>query len=157
MPKSSRGFTLIEILVSVMIISVVIGSLLQLFSTNSHTFSSIEQKIKHTNTTTLLLGNPIYGYEDKTVDLAELVKDFNVDDELRRKLKSQKVEIIYSEVKSFDFSDAAETLSENDLSSSQANEGDVTDASQATTSLEVGKTTMKTEKYSSSFLRIKLQ
>jgi len=157
MPKSTNGFTLIEILVSVMIISVVIGSLLQLFSTNSHTFSSIEKKIHHTNTTTLLLGNNIYGYEDKTTDLAELVKDFNVDDTLRRKLKSQKVEIIYTEVKSFDFSDAAETLTDNNLSSSQANEGEVTDASQATASLEIGRTTLKTDSYSSSFLRIKLQ
>ena len=157
MPKSSKGFTLIEILVSVMIISVVIASLLQIFSTNSHTFSSIEQKIKHTNTTTLILGNPIYGFEDKTVNLAELVKDFNIDDDLRRKLKNQKVKIIYSEVKSFDFSDAAEALSDNNLSSSQADQGEETEASQATASLEIGKTTMKTDHYSSSFLRIKIQ
>jgi len=55
MPKSSRGFTLLEVLIAVMIISVVIGSLLQLFSNNTTTFSSIHQKIVHTNTTTLLL------------------------------------------------------------------------------------------------------
>ena len=140
-----------------MIISVVIASLLQLFSTNSHAFSSIEKKIHHTNTTTLLLGNAIYGYENKSVDLAELVKDFNIDDDLRRKLKRQKVRIIYTEVKSFDFSDAAETLTDNNLSSSQANEGEVTDASQATAALEIGKTTMKTSQYTSSFLRIKIQ
>ncbi len=140
-----------------MIISVVIGALLKLFSTNAHSFASVEGKIAHTHLTTLLLGNPLYGYEDKTVHLDELVKDFNVDDSLRRKLKNEKVEIIYTEVKKFDFSDAAETLSDNNLSASNVNAGDEQEASGATAALEVGKTTLKTDQYTSSFLRIKIQ
>jgi len=158
MPKRSHGFTLIEVLVAVMIIAVVIGALIQLFATNTHTFSSVHQKILHTNKTTLLLGNTIYGYENKKSDLAELVKDFNIDDDLRRLLKKQRVEIRYTEVTSIDFGDAAESLAEAQSdASSEVDPSVITEASEATNALEVGRTTLLIGEQSSSFLRVKLQ
>ena len=157
MSKSSKAFTLIEVLVSVMIISVVIGSLLQLFSTNSHAFSSIQQKILQTHKTSLLLGNKIYGYENKTVDLAELLKDFNLDNDLRRKLKREKVSIIYTEVTSIDFDDAAESIAEVEKEDNINNEAIEKETASATNSLEIGRTTFKLAEQSSSFLRVKLQ
>ncbi|MEE8587773.1 MAG: prepilin-type N-terminal cleavage/methylation domain-containing protein [Sulfurimonadaceae bacterium] len=158
MSKRSHGFTLIEVLVAVMIIAVVIGALIQLFATNTHTFSSVHQKILHTNKTTLLLGNEIYGYEDKKVELAELVKDFNIDDDLRRLLKKEKAEILYTEVTSIDFGDAAEALAEaEDTESGNDDEALISEAGEATNALEVGRTTLKIGGQSSSFLRVKLQ
>ena len=157
MSKSSKAFTLIEVLVSVMIISVVIGALLQLFSTNSHSFSSLQKKILQTHRTSLLLGNAVYGYENKTIDLAELVKDFNIDDDLRRKLKREKVSIIYTEVTSVNFDDAAESIAEIQKDDNINNEVIETESGTATNSLEVGRTTFKLAKQSSSFLRVKLQ
>jgi len=157
MPKSSNAFTLIEVLVSVMIISVVIGALLQLFSTNSHSFSSIQEKILQTHKTSLLLGNTIYGYENKTVDLAELLKDFNLDNDLRRKLKREKVTIIYTEITSVNFDDAAESIAEIQKDDNLNNEAIETQSGAATNSLEVGRTTFKLANQSSSFLRVKLQ
>lgn len=140
-----------------MIISVVISALLQLFATNAHTFASVETKIHQTNRTSLLLGNKIYGYENKSVDIAELLKDFNLDDELRRKLKKEKVEIIYTEVTSIDFDNAAESVAESEQFQDQESQELVTDASSATNALEVGKTTVKIDGHSSAFLRVKLQ
>jgi len=157
MPKSSKAFTLVEVLVSVMIISVVIGALIQLFATNSHSFASVHQKILQTNKTTLLLGNPVYGYENKTVDLAELLKDFDLDNALRRKLKREKVEIIYTEVTSIDFGDAAESLAEAKKDDNENSEAIETETGAVTNSLEVGRTTFKLNNQSSSFLRVKLQ
>jgi len=157
MPKSSNAFTLIEVLVSVMIISVVIGALLQLFSTNSHSFSSIQEKIVQTHKTSLLLGNTVYGYENKTVDLAELLKDFNLDNDLRRKLKREKVTIIYTEITSVNFDDAAESIAEIQKDDNLNNEAIETQSGAATNSLEVGRTTFKLAEQSSSFLRVKLQ
>jgi len=157
MPKHSDAFTLIEVLVSVMIISVVIGALLQLFSTNSHSFSSVQQKILQTHKTSLLLGNAVYGYEKKSIDLAELVKDFNIDDDLRRKLKREKVTIIYTEVTSVDFDDAAESIAEIQKEDNLNNEAIETESGAATNSIEVGRTTLKLAEQSSSFLRVKLQ
>ncbi len=139
-----------------MIISIVISSLLQLFSNNSHNFTAIQEKIGQANKTSLLLGNKVYGLENKKVDLAELVKDFNIDDNLRRKLKKEKVSIIYTEETSIDFDDAAESIS--DAESKQNDEEQViTDAAAATNTLEIGKTTLKIGNQSSSFLRVKFQ
>jgi prepilin-type N-terminal cleavage/methylation domain-containing protein len=158
MPKSSHGFTLIEVLVSVMIIAVVIGALIQLFATNTHTFSSVHQKILHTNKTTLLLGNAVYGLENKNVDLAELVKDFNLDDNLRRLLKKEKTEILYTEITSIDFDDAAESIAEAEAASGE-NDGQafIEEAAEATNTLEIGRTTLKIGDQTSSFLRVKFQ
>ena len=157
MPKQRAGFTLIEVLVSVMIISVVIAALLQLFSTNSHSFASVQEKIDQTNKTSLLLGSKVYGYEKKKIDLAELVKDFNIDDDLRRKLKKEKVEIIYTEVLSVDFDAAAVALGEAGKEDNPDEEAIISETSEATNALEVGRTTMKIGAQSSSYLRVKLQ
>jgi len=157
MPKNRSGFTLIEVLVSVMIISVVIAALLQLFSTNSHSFSSVHEKILQTNKTSLLLGNKIYGYEKKRIDLAELVKDFNIDDTLRRKLKQEKVEIIYTELMNIDFDAAAASIAEEEQTAQQNDEAVINETSEATNALEVGKTTMRIGDQSSGFLRVKIQ
>lgn len=156
MPKISRGFTLLEVLVAVMIIAVVIGSLIQLFANNASTFASVRQKILHTNTTSVLLGNEIYGYEKAKTDLAELVKDFNIDNDLRRQLKNVKVEVVYNEVRSIDFGEAAEDIA--DLESGESGEDTlIQEASEAVTALEIGRTTMRVNDQSSSFLRVKLQ
>jgi len=157
MPKQRTAFTLIEVLVSVMIISVVIAALLQLFATNSHSFASIEKKIRQTNKTSLLLGSTLYGYEKKKIDLAELVKDFDIDDDLRRKLKREKVEIIYTEVLSVDFDAAAISLGEAQKDENSDGEAVISETAEATNALEVGRTTMKINSQSSSFLRVKLQ
>ncbi len=157
MPKRSNGFTLVEVLVAVMIIAVVIGALMQLFSNNSHTFSTVYAKILQTNKTSLLLGNPVYGFENKKSDLAELVKDFNIDDDLRRLLKKEKVEVLYSEVTSIDFSDAAESVADAQQELDKGETAAVTDTTTAANALEVGRTTLKIKDESSAFLRVKLQ
>ena len=156
MPKTSHGFTLLEVLVAVMIIAVVIGSLIQLFANNSNTFASIPQRILHTNTTSLLLGNEVYGFQKAKTDLAELVKDFKIDDDLRRKLKNIKAEIVYSEVTTIDFGDASESIAE-EASSKTGGETLVKDAADVSNSLEIGRTTLKIKDQSSSFVRIKFQ
>ena len=156
MPKRS-GFTLIEVLVAVMIIAVVISALLQLFANNAHSFASVHQKILQTNMSSLLLGSDIYGYEDKEMDLAELVKDFNVDDDLRRKLKEKKIKIIYTEVTSLNFDDAAESLADAQEENGDNDEGTITESSEVANTLEIGRTTIKIDNESSSFLRVKFQ
>ena len=157
MPNRS-AFTLIEVLVTVMIISIVIGALMQLFATNSHTFTSVHQKIIETNRASLLLGSIVYGYENKSIDLAELVKDFDIDDDLRRALKNEKVEVIYTEMNNIDFGEMAESLA-TDKAEEQDNDEEevIKETGEATNAIEIGKTTLKINGESSSFLRVKLQ
>jgi prepilin-type N-terminal cleavage/methylation domain-containing protein len=156
MPSTSRGFTLLEVLVAVMIIAVVIGSLIQLFANNSNTFASVPQRILQTNTASLLLGNTSYGYQKDKTDLAELVKDFKIDDDLRRKLKEIKAEIIYSEITTIDFGDASESIAK-EASSETGGETLIKQAADVSNVLEIGRTTLKIKDQSSSFVRIKFQ
>ena len=88
--------------------------------------------------------------------MAELVKDFKIDDDLRRKLKDIKAEIIYSEVTTIDFGAASESIAE-EASSKTGSETLVKDVADISNAIEIGRTTLKIKDQSSSFVRIKFQ
>lgn len=152
--KSSGGFTLIEVMVAVMIISVVIASLLQLFSNNTTLFNTVQKQVGSAMQSTLLLGNREVGFEKDSVMLDELVKAFDIDDALRRRLKSQKALITYTEVRTMDLSGM------EDVSSEQVEEPEeeiIYEEGEITQALEIGRTTLRIGEQGNSFLRLKLQ
>jgi prepilin-type N-terminal cleavage/methylation domain-containing protein len=151
-PGCSKGFTLIELMVAVMIISVVIASLLQLFSNNTTLFNNVQKQLGSTMQCTLLLGNREIGFEKETVRLDDLVKGFDIDDELRRSLKTKKAFITYTEVRSMDLSEMEEASGQE-----ETDEEIVVDEGAMAQALEIGRTTLKIGDQSSSFLRLKLQ
>ena len=141
------GFTLIEVMVSVVIISSVILALLELISNNVHIFSVIDKKNKVNQYLSLIIANPKHGHENKKTTLYELVREFDLEFDLRRKLKAQNVEILYKTLQTIDTSDFSEDSSgEND-----------TQLQGASMIFETGKTVIKFSDSSSSLFRIKLQ
>lgn len=151
--NESEGFTLIEVMISVMIISVVIASLLQLFSTNTRLFGTLEQKIELSTEGSLLLGVENIGFEKKSLHFDDLVKDFVIDDELRRRLKEIKAEVVYQELMRLDSADFMEETEE------LAEEQDITltDASAKAVALEIGRTGLLFNNVKTSFVRLRLQ
>jgi len=139
-----KGFTLIEVMVAVMIISVVIMALLKMYSNNAYIFSSIKQEIKTNQYLSLLIGNDEYGFENKHIAMYDLIKDFDVENNLRRKLKSLKIDIIYKEVDSIDLSEDTE----EEGSESKSNSSVV---------LEIGRDTLKTKNFSTSVMRLRIK
>jgi len=135
--SAKKAFTLIEVMVSVMIISVVIMALLEMKSNSSHILSLLKKQIDTTQYISLLIANKDYGYEDKSIRLDALIKEFDVDDNLRRKLKNIKAKIIYNEIETID-------LSEDENGSSSM-------------LLEIGESLVKTDKFSTKIYRIRLQ
>ncbi|MEO1954959.1 MAG: prepilin-type N-terminal cleavage/methylation domain-containing protein [Campylobacterales bacterium] len=131
------AFTLIEVMVSVMIITVVIASLLKMKSNNSYMLNSLKNQSNTKQYISLLIPNKDYGYENKETRLDALIKEFNVDDELRKKLKNLKVKIIYKKIISLDLSEVEDTGS--------------------SMVLEVGQNILKTDKFSTNIYRVKLQ
>jgi len=99
------AFTLIEVMVAVMIISVVIMALMQMYANNTHIFSSMKQQTKINQYSSFLISNENYGYIDKNVYLDALVRDFDLENDLRRKLKKIKIKMLYKELESIDVSD----------------------------------------------------
>jgi len=105
----------------------------------------IKQEIKTNQYISLLIGNDEYGFEKKHIVMYDLVKDFNIENELKRKLKSLKTDIVYTKVDSIDLSDdTGETTS----SESKSNSGVV---------LEIGRYTLKTETFSTSIIRLRIK
>ena len=143
--NSKEAFTLIEVMVAVMIVSVVILALIQMYANNIHVFLSLQKQTKTNQYSSFIIGSEQFGLENKSTGLDELVRDFDLHDDLRQKLKEIKVELLYTELDTIDLS---ESNSEDTSSDTQ---------SASTIVLEVGRSILKTENASSSLLRLKIQ
>lgn len=151
--RARSAFTLIEVMVAVMIISVVILALLQMFANNTHIFSQLTKQAKINQYASLFLANPDYGFETKRVSLDDLVSDFKVNDALSSELKNSKVEIVYQKVKQIDMSeyqdkDKLELSKENKKENETVNSNII---------FEIGKTVLKTDNSSIALLRLRLE
>jgi prepilin-type N-terminal cleavage/methylation domain-containing protein len=82
-----RAFTLIEVIVAVMLISVVITALLQLYANNSRYFDRFRTSGADALSATLLLG--VDEQESERIRLGRLCEGFELDDELRQALKQR--------------------------------------------------------------------
>ncbi len=153
MLKGRDGFTLIEVMVSVVIISTVIMALIELFSNNTHIFSSLEKKNQTNQSLSFMMNNKDYGFKAEKISLNDLLQDFDLETDLRRKLKDSKVEIIYQEVDTIDMSefDGSEDEEESEYEEEEAKE------SNSNIVFEIGRTVLKSKDSSSSMLRIQVQ
>ncbi|MEA3373491.1 MAG: prepilin-type N-terminal cleavage/methylation domain-containing protein [Campylobacterota bacterium] len=150
---ASEGFTLIEVMVAIVIITVVIAALLQLFSNNTKLLGTVKEKVELSTQGSILLGVGNVGFEKKQIRLDGLLREFKLDDALRRKLKTIKADVSYKEVMrldSIDFQEESERLAEMEGVSALKKRAE-------TASLEVGRTTLEINGVHTSFLRLRLQ
>lgn len=149
MPKNKfhfkSAFTLIEVMLAVMIISVVIMALIQMYSNNTHIFSAYKKQINTNQYLSLFIENENYQYENDDLYIDDLVTEFDLDDELRMKLKEKKVRLSYQELRRIDISDRDY---ENKDKSAKTDSDTV---------LVIGKSIIKIEDSSSSLLRMRLE
>ncbi|MBU1659428.1 prepilin-type N-terminal cleavage/methylation domain-containing protein [bacterium] len=154
---SKKGFTLIEVMIAVVIISVVILALVQMQGNNTHMFFALDKKSKINQYSSFFISNSQYGFEGKSVFMDALVADFKVEDDLRKELKKVKVEISYQEVERIDmskFSDAQEEV-QDELQKEKNINSDMV--------FEIGKTIIKIDIASSNItssnalLRLRMQ
>ena len=154
MPKGNSlraAFTLIEVMVAVMIVSVVIAALLQMRGNTSHQFIGIKKSLKTDQYSSFLLAlNTKYGFEKSRMDMNRLAEDFDLESNLRRRLKAIKVEIDY---------EVLETLDTSEFDEVEESDGEEISAENGTSGIvfELGKTTMKTKEFTNSLIRIKIQ
>lgn len=146
-----RAFTLVEVMVAVVIISVVIMALIKLFANNSHIFSTLSDKSKNNQYLSFLVSPSQYGFTDKKTTLYTLVEEFDIESELKRELKSIKVKLLYQELDSID-------MGESEFEpESEIQEDDIEKEASSNMVFEIGKTVLKVEETSVSMLRIKQQ
>lgn len=131
-------------MVAVMIISVVILALLEMFANNTHIFSQLNRQKKINQYASLLISNPNYGLESKSTHMYDLISDFKIDDNLRRELKNVKIEILYQKVTKIDMSEY-EDKSKNEKGMN------------SNIIFEIGKTVLKTDDASTALLRLRVE
>lgn len=126
-----KGFTLIEVMVAVVIISVVIAALLQMRGNSSNIFLNLSKQLHVNQMNSFIISNDNYGFESKSTTLNEFLNDFRMEDDLRRKLKEVKVKISYEKLENIEI--------DSDMV------------------LEIGRTILKTEDSSASLIRLRLK
>jgi prepilin-type N-terminal cleavage/methylation domain-containing protein len=139
--KHRSAFTLIEVMVAVMIVSVVIAALLQMQGETTHKFFGIKKMMQTNQYNSFLIAqNGKYGFEKSNMDMSRLVEDFDLESTLRRKLKALKVELLYDELKTVDTS-----------------EFDDSNGSGSGLVFEIGDTSIKTESFRLHLMRVRTQ
>lgn len=134
-----KAFTLLEVMVAVLIISIVIMALLQMRGHSAHIFSSLTQKREINQYLSFLVSNNTYGFEQDTITADKLLQDFDIERDLRQRLKNVKVDLLYQELDPID-------LTENDDENLSS---DII--------FETGKTILRTDRSSVFLPRIRLQ
>jgi len=149
MPKrqlTRKAFTLIEVMVAVMIVSVVIAALLQMQGNTNHKLLQLKKSIKDNQYNSFLISEANrYGFDSSNINLYRLVEKFDLESDLRRHLKATKIKVSYEildVLDSNDFDDESDDEEEN------SGNGII---------LEIGKTDLKSDKFALSLLRVKLQ
>jgi prepilin-type N-terminal cleavage/methylation domain-containing protein len=90
-----KAFTLIEVMVSVIIITLVIGALYSMRSGSTFLMQQNLEKTKVQNVQTFLLSQENYGFLKEEVTLDKLIEGFTLEDDLRRELKNKKISLNY--------------------------------------------------------------
>ena len=150
--RHHAAFTLIEVMVAVMIVSVVIAALLQMQGNASNSLFEIKKILHTTQYSSFLLGSSEkYGFENDRIDMERLVEDFDLESDLRRRLKAMKVEVLYEELELIDTSKLTQGLEESEFKSELASKqsGGVL--------FEIGKTELVSPDFKSTNIRVRMQ
>ncbi len=151
--KAKRAFTLIEVMVAVMIISVVILALIEMYANNIHIFSGLKKQTQINPYASFFISNPDYGLETKSAVLYDLISDFKLEDDLQRELKNIKVEVVYQMVEQIDLGEY-DDMSKDE--SKQSN-GEIDREVKTDVVFEIGKTVVKTKDASTALIRLRIE
>jgi len=130
-----RAFTLMEVMIAVMIVSVVIASIIEMRGNSTFMYEKIDKNKQINQYLSFLVANEKYGYEKESTTMKNLCDDFELDSELRREFSDIKVDIDYKELETLD-------MSEYDENSELI--------------IEIGKSILSSQDASTSFIRIRL-
>ena len=100
-----NAFTLMEVMIAVMIVSVVIASILQMRGNSSFIYERIEKNAKVNQYLSFLIDNQDFGYERKSTTMKNLCDEFELDSELRREFSDIKLNIDYKKLDVLDMSE----------------------------------------------------
>lgn len=102
MHSTHKAFTLIEVMVAVVIVSVVIGTLLKLQGDASTKLLWLKKSLKESEYITFLFTNEQkYGFLKEHTTAYKLLGDFDIDRDIARVLKQERIAISYQKKERF--------------------------------------------------------
>ena len=103
MMPMTKAFTLIEVLVSVMILAVVGTGLLQISTNSKHNFIYLKEKSKFDRLASIAFIHNNQKYHKKNMTFYDFIKDdySKIDDDLRQYLKNIKIDYTHEEISTF--------------------------------------------------------
>ncbi|HIP54585.1 MAG TPA: prepilin-type N-terminal cleavage/methylation domain-containing protein [Sulfurimonas autotrophica] len=102
MHSRHKAFTLIEVMVAVVIVSVVIGTLLKLQGDASTKLLWLKKSLKESEYITFLFTNEQkYGFLKEHTTAYKLLGDFDIDRDIARVLKQERIAISYQKEERF--------------------------------------------------------
>lgn len=149
MHKVKSGFTLIEVMVAIMIISVVIMAMIEMHANNTHLFSVFKEKSKVMQYSSFVVANNEIGLENTKKSLYDLVDEFELEDDLRRKLKKVEVNVLYQELETIDLSSFDDAPKEDEVQKDEGVSSNLV--------FYVGKTILQFQNSSLALLRLSVQ
>ncbi len=116
MKSMTRAFTLIEVLISVVILAVVGTGLLQISINSKQNFAFLKQKSKFAYISSIAFMHNNQKYHNKDMTLYDFLEDdyVGIDDDLRKYLKEYKVHYYHEEYDRYSpFGDTNQTQAQN--------------------------------------------
>ncbi|MBA1437549.1 MAG: prepilin-type N-terminal cleavage/methylation domain-containing protein [Epsilonproteobacteria bacterium] len=103
MSSKRKAFTLMEVMIATLIVSVVIAALLQMRGDSNYQLQRVEQhSLKNFQLSFLLGVGEKYGFEKERVTLDKFVDDFDIQSDLKRSLRSHSMDLKYEKVNSIE-------------------------------------------------------
>lgn len=144
------GFTLIEVMVSVLIISTVVMALYSMSANSGFIYTKSIQDMKTNGYLSFLVANKNYGFDNISLDLDRLLEGYELENELRKELKATKVSILYEELQTID-------MSKFDMKETPEYKENTKEQNQAQMLFEIGRTSLLfKEKSNASLLRLRI-
>lgn len=139
---------------AVMIVSVVIAALVQMQGNASHKFMEIKKIMNQGQYSSFLLSqNKQSGFERSGSNMQELLDEFELESDLRRRLVRTKIKVEYEIIDSIDTSKMLDAPEQT-----QPQEGRIVEGAKSSGAVfEIGKTLMQNEEFTSSLLRVRMR
>jgi len=158
MAKARDAFTLIEVMIAVLIISTVIMALITMSGNNTHLFANFKNQKQINQYASFFISNDKYGLENEDVTLDKLVDEFDLETDLRRKLKTIKVDVNYKVIDTINMNEFDDTEDENNHENNDyAESNDNNKTTNSSLIIEIGKTVLRVEKSSVALVRIQIK
>jgi len=130
------AFTLLEVMISVVIISVVILALFEMRGNSNLIFLQVDNNSKANQYLSFFIQQKDFGFENKQTNVKNLTTEFDLNFELRKEFSNTKIDIKYTELETID-------MKEYDEGSEMI--------------FEIGSTNIKINDTSASIMRVRLQ